>query len=82
MPSVSRKQQGFMGAELARARSGQPTDTGMSQDQLADFAGTPTAGLPPTAAPPPPPPKKHKHKHHAPPKGFGRSANQRGGKPF
>lgn len=54
MPSVSKAQQGFMGADLARARAGQPTVTGMDPSQLADFAGTPTKGLP----------EKKKPKHH------------------
>lgn len=46
MPSVSKAQQGFMGADLARARAGKPTVTGMSVKQLRDFAGTKTKGLP------------------------------------
>ena len=67
MPAVSQKQQRFMGAELARARAGKKTRTGMSAAKLAEFAGTPRKGLPPsittsgdesrpsTAAPPGPP---------------------------
>ena len=39
MPSVSRKQQKFMGAELARKRAGKKTKTKMSIKQLRDFAG-------------------------------------------
>jgi len=46
MPSVSKKQQAFMGAELARARAGKKTRTGMSPGQLSDFASTPTTNLP------------------------------------
>ena len=46
MPAKSKAQQHFMGAELARARAGQKTKTGMSQSQLKDFAGTKTKGLP------------------------------------
>jgi hypothetical protein len=46
MPSVSKAQQGFMGAELARKRAGKKTQTGMSEQQLSDFAGTSTKGLP------------------------------------
>jgi len=46
MPAVSQKQQQFMGAELARKRAGQATQTGMSEQQLADFAGTKRKGLP------------------------------------
>ena len=38
MPSVSRKQQRFMGAELGRLRAGKKTRTGMSEKQLRDFA--------------------------------------------
>jgi len=46
MPSVSDKQRKFMGAELARKRAGDATTTGMDESQLADFAATPTKGLP------------------------------------
>jgi hypothetical protein len=38
MPAVSEKQRKFMGAELARKRSGKKTKTGMSEKQLRDFA--------------------------------------------
>ena len=38
MPSTSEKQRKFMGAELDRLRSGKKTRTGMSEDQLSDFA--------------------------------------------
>jgi len=38
MPSVSEKQRRFMGAELGRLRRGEPTETGMSEEQLRDFA--------------------------------------------
>jgi hypothetical protein len=41
MPSTSEKQRRFMGADLARARSGEKTETGMSASQLADFARKP-----------------------------------------
>ncbi len=41
MPSVSKKQQHFMGAELARAKAGKPTKTKMSEAQLRDFARKP-----------------------------------------
>ena len=40
MPSTSKKQQRFMGAELARKRAGKKTQTGMSEKQLGDFART------------------------------------------
>jgi hypothetical protein len=46
MSSVSKAQQHLMGADLARAREGKPTRTGMNQKQLKEFAGTPTTGLP------------------------------------
>ncbi len=35
-----------MGADYARAKAGQPTETGMSESQLKDFASTPESGLP------------------------------------
>lgn len=38
MPSTSKKQQRFMRAELGRAQSGQSTQTGMSIQQLREFA--------------------------------------------
>lgn len=40
MPSTSKKQQRFMGAELARKRAGKKTQTGMSKQQLSEFAGS------------------------------------------
>jgi len=46
MPAVSQKQQQFMGAELARKRAGESTQTGMSEKQLKDFASTKRKGLP------------------------------------
>jgi len=46
MPSVSKKQQMMMGADLARARAGLKTRTGMSIQQLKDFASTKRKGLP------------------------------------
>ena len=46
MPAVSKKQQQFMGAELARKRAGKKTVTKMSEQQLKEFAGTKTKGLP------------------------------------
>lgn len=57
MPAVSKKQQMFMGAELARRRSGKKTRTGMSAQQLEDFAGTKRKGLPTKA-------KAQKDKRH------------------
>lgn len=41
MPSVSSKQRRFMGAELSRKRKGKKTKTGMSEDELSDFASKP-----------------------------------------
>ena len=46
MPSRSKAQQRFMGAELARKRAGKDTQTEMSEAQLEDFAATKTAKLP------------------------------------
>lgn len=46
MPSVSRKQRRFFGAELGRKKKGEATETGMSKSQLEDFASTKEAGLP------------------------------------
>jgi len=38
MPAKSNKQRRFMGAELGRLRSGQKTETGMSEEKLSDYA--------------------------------------------
>lgn len=46
MPAKSKKQQQFMGAELARKRQGKSTTTGMSEADLKDFASTKHTGLP------------------------------------
>lgn len=46
MPSVSKKQQQFFGAELARKKAGKKTKTRMSVKQLKEFAGTKRKGLP------------------------------------
>lgn len=46
MPAKSKVQQEMMGADLARARAGKKTRTGMSQQQLEDFASTKRKGLP------------------------------------
>ena len=46
MPAKSKKQQQFMGAELARKRAGQHTQTGMSEAKLEEFASTSTKNLP------------------------------------
>lgn len=38
MPATSEKQRKFMGADLARKRAGKKTRTGMSEQQLREFA--------------------------------------------
>ena len=43
MPSKSERQRRFMAADLARAQKGQRTTTGMSPQQLKDFARKPLA---------------------------------------
>lgn len=40
MPAVSGRQRRFMGAELGRKRAGKKTQTGMSEQQLREFAST------------------------------------------
>ncbi len=46
MPSVSKKQQMMMGAELERKRAGKKTKTKMTEKQLREFASTKRKGLP------------------------------------
>lgn len=48
MPSVSKAQQAWAGAALARRRAGRPApgDPKMSTRDLRDFAATKTKGLP------------------------------------
>jgi len=48
MPSVSKRQQSYMGAAYARAQAGHPraTDPKMSVDKLREFAATKRTGLP------------------------------------
>ena len=46
MPAKSRKQQMFMGAELARKRAGKKTKTKMTEKQLEEYASTKRKGLP------------------------------------
>lgn len=46
MPARSKSQQRMMGADLARARAGKKTRTGMTESQLEDFASTSRKGLP------------------------------------
>ena len=41
MPARSEKQRRFMGAELERKREGKKTRTGMTEQQLEDFASKP-----------------------------------------
>ena len=38
MPSKTEKQRRFMGAELARKRRGEKTRTGMTEEQLREYA--------------------------------------------
>lgn len=44
MPATSERQRRFMGMELARKREGRSTATGMTEEQLRDFARKPTRG--------------------------------------
>jgi hypothetical protein len=46
MPSVSKQQQKYMGYELAKERETGANDTGMSEQQLKEFASTKRKGLP------------------------------------
>ena len=46
MPAVSKAQQRLMAADLARKRAGKKTRTGMSEEQLEEFARTKRKGLP------------------------------------
>jgi hypothetical protein len=41
MPSVSNRQRRFLGADLARKRAGKKTKTGMSEQELREFASKP-----------------------------------------
>jgi len=47
MPAKSRAQQRLMGADLARAKAGKKTRTGMDKAKLAEYASTERKGLPP-----------------------------------
>ena len=46
MPSVSKAQRKWAGAELGRARTGKKPRSGMSVKQLKEFAGTKEKELP------------------------------------
>lgn len=46
MPAVSKKQQMFMGAELARKRAGKKTKTKMTEQQIEEFAAVKRKNLP------------------------------------
>jgi len=46
MPAVSKKQHGFMGAELRRKRAGKRTKTKMTEEELKEFTSTPSKHLP------------------------------------
>lgn len=63
MPAVSKRQQRFMGAELARKRAGKKTSTDMSLSQLHDFASTSRKGLPDLSSSPEAVRKHVKGKH-------------------
>jgi len=41
MPAKSKAQQRFFGAELARKRAGEETDTGLSESKLSEMASKP-----------------------------------------
>jgi hypothetical protein len=41
MPAKSEKQRKFMGAEMQRKREGKKTKTGMSEDELEEYASKP-----------------------------------------
>ena len=45
MPSTSPAQQRYMGMEYAKAKRGERTETGMSVEQLHDFAKKPSGGF-------------------------------------
>ncbi|HJS81924.1 MAG TPA: hypothetical protein VJ742_03725 [Nitrososphaera sp.] len=44
MPSVSEKQRRFMAMDLARAKAGKKTKTGMSKMKLKEFSSKVSAG--------------------------------------
>ena len=44
MPAKSERQRKMMGADLARARAGKKTKTGMSEKELEEFASKPRKG--------------------------------------
>jgi hypothetical protein len=44
MPAKTAKQQKFLGADLARARRGQKTQTGLGPQKLAELAAKPKGG--------------------------------------
>jgi hypothetical protein len=44
MPAKSKSQQKFFGADLARARAGKKTRTGMSASKLSEMAKKPAGG--------------------------------------
>jgi len=51
MPAVSKAQQAFAGAELARRRAGKETRSDMETSELRKLASAPTANLPERARP-------------------------------
>ena len=44
MPATSKRQQRFFGAELARARAGKKTRTGLGKGKLKEMARKPRGG--------------------------------------
>ena len=46
MPAKSKAQQRLMGADLARAKAGKKTLTGMGKAKLEEYASTKRKGLP------------------------------------
>ncbi len=46
MPAKSKSQQRFFGAELARKKKGEKTETGLPKKKLEEFASTKHKGLP------------------------------------
>lgn len=73
--ATSAAQQRFMGAELERKREGKATETGMSEEQLHEFASAKASKLPEHKKPPEHH-GRHKTSEHAP---HGRKPSPRGG---
>ena len=67
--ATSAAQQRFMGAELARKRAGESTETGMSEAQLKEFASAKSSKLPE---------RKEEKKHEG--RGFGKDMRSHHGR--